>query len=68
MQFLSTQNILIGQAVVMVLLIAVSIFLFAENRRHETVINNQGSVIKLLVETPEINQLLARELQKLKGK
>lgn len=36
-------------------------------RQHEAVINTQGQALRLIVETPEINAVMVKELQRRQG-
>lgn len=57
---------IIAEAVALFILAGTGAYFYSELQRHANVIDNQGSIIKLMVETPEINALVVREIQKIK--
>lgn len=58
---------IIAEAIALFILAGTGAYFYTELQRHADVIDNQGSIIKLIVETPEINALVVRELQKIKS-
>lgn len=53
--------------IILIALTASNIFLFTKVRGHEAVINAQGSLLKLMVETPEIKGVLVQYIQRMQG-
>lgn len=65
MQPETAQKIRIGLVLAFVVaVIASNVYMYMQLRNYSRVINNQGVVLKLMVETPEINAVLKNELQR----
>lgn len=50
--------------VAVVALVGANVNMYLQLRKHADVINRQGTIIKLMLETPEINGVVSKELER----